>query len=103
MAKFTFKTEKSSGKYAAFYPDYYIIKFNKVEVGNFSVNDNGDTFKIHLRVYKTEEDKQKPKNNPNCDWKIITFTKTFPTLDEAKLWLNTNKEQILAKYNLVKE
>lgn len=92
--KFTFKTEKSTGRYASFYSDHYHIKLNKVEVGYFSPDE---PFKIHLQVVKKDimED-----GNKNCPWKWITLKKESETLDEAKKFLNDNFEVINSKYQI---
>lgn len=91
--KFTFKTEKATGKWRAFYPDNHIIKLNKIKVGMI---DDKEGFKIRLMVVKKDimED-----TNPNCIWKWIEFIKKSESLQDAKDFLNKNIEEILKTYN----
>lgn len=97
--KFTFKTEKDTGRYRAFYAHTHYIKFNKKDVGQIYSLDgyNGGPFKIQLRVIKKDimED-----GNPNCIWRNIILKKELATLPEAKEWLNANIDLILSKYEL---
>jgi hypothetical protein len=92
--KFTFKTVKSTGRYRSFYSDHHLIKLKRKEVGNI---DADKPYKIRLMVIKKDimEDK-----NPNCNWKWITLAKNSETLQEAKDFLNTNVDAILAKYEI---
>jgi hypothetical protein len=96
MKKFTFKTVKPTGRYSSFFSDQYLIKFNKVEVGE--ITDNLP-IRIRLKVYKDDLNED---GNPNCSWKWITLKKTFNSIDEAKLFLNNNRIKIHEKCNLVK-
>jgi len=90
---FTFKTEKPTGQYKAFFPNYHYIKFKKRKCGQ--IIDN--TWNIKLTVIKEDimED-----GNPNCKWKWITLKKKFESLQEAKDFLNTYIEEIMKKFNL---
>ena len=92
--KFTFKTDKPTGRYRAFYPSQHHIKFKGVQVG--SIGDE-PPYKIRLMVLKTDDLDDK---NPNCDWMWITLKKESETLSDAKEFLNTNIDLILQKYNL---
>ena len=91
--KFTFKTEKPTGRYSSFFPRTHYIKLNKKEVGLIV----DITWDIRLMVYKSDilED-----GNPNCDWKWIKLKKESETLQEAKDFLNNNIDAILNKYKL---
>jgi len=94
---FTFKTEKSTGRYRAFYSDNHAIKLNKIEVGFI---DDEFEHMIHLRVLK---DDPKTSTNPNCKWKWIKFKQKFKTLQEAKTWLNENFDLICNTFKLYSE
>lgn len=95
--KFTFKTNKPTGKYRSFDTDYHHIKLAGREVGNISA---GKTFRINLNVMKTETITD---SNPNCPWKRITLKKESETLQEAKDWLNANFKSITAKYTIAQK
>jgi len=94
MKKFTFKTEKSTGNYSAFFPNQNIIKLNKKQVGEIC---DKIPYKIRFTVYKKNilEDR-----NPNCEWKWITLKKESKTLNEAKQFIKENNDIIQNKYNL---
>lgn len=92
--KFTFKTERSTGRYGSFYPDSHYIKLKKQAVGSIT---DGVPFKIRLQVTKVDINED---GNPNCSWKWITLKKESQTLQEAKDFLNQNIELILKKYKL---
>jgi hypothetical protein len=94
MKKFTFKTNKSTGRYRSFYSDTHDIKLNKKLVGH--INDKFP-FTIRLVVIKSDINEDK---NPNCQWKWITLVHISNSLQEAKIWLNENAELIQKKYNL---
>jgi hypothetical protein len=93
MKKFTFKTEKPTGRYKSFYNVTHHVKYNKVEIG--TIDDK--TFKIRLRVIKQNilED-----GNPNCSWKWITLKKESASINEAKQFLNDNIAKITSFYSL---
>jgi len=95
--KFTFKTEKPTGKYISFYNDHHLIKFKRIKVDYFS---NEPFYKINLKVIKKDIDED---GNPNCKWKWITLKKESESLQEAKDYLNQNIDKILEKYELVNE
>ena len=95
--KFTFKTEKATGKYRSFEPDIHLIKYNKIEIGTI---DDSAPYTIRLQVIKKDIQEDE---NPNCSWKWIKLKKQFNSLPEAKIWLNENKDAILSKFDLIKE
>jgi hypothetical protein len=90
--KFTFKTEKSTGRYRTFHSDYHYVKLNKCVVGNIS---DEEPFKIHLMVIKNDvmED-----GNKNCTWKWITLKKESSSLQEAKDFLNKHFSATFQKH-----
>lgn len=93
--KFTFRTEKSKGRYYSFYnATTHYIKLDKKVVG--WINDE-PPYKIRLSVIKQDilED-----GHPNCPWKWITLKAQFSSLQEAKTFLNDNRETIQSKYPL---
>lgn len=97
--KFTFKTEKPTGKYKSFDPTTYYIKLDGYKVG--LINED-KPHKISLMVEKNE---RFTDNNPNCPWKWITLKHESNSIDEAKLWLNENFtaiNQIAILYKLEK-
>ena len=86
MKKFTFKTEKPTGRYSSFYDPTHHIKLNGKECGYITAK----TFKIKLMV-----------DVPNYEtWKWITLAKKFDSLDEAKKWLNDNHEKIQTQFKI---
>lgn len=87
--KFTFKTDKPTGRYRSFYNDYHHIKLNKKCVGNIA----DKTWRINLFVYRDD----KPD-----DFKVITLMKKPNSLQEAKDFLNETIDAILSKYKLYK-
>lgn len=95
--KFTFKTNKPTGKYKSFYLPYHDIKLNKVKVGSI---EHKPPHTINLMVIKQDINEDK---NPNCVWKRVRLERYFKSLDEAKEWLNQNIKQLTEKYNFVKE
>ena len=92
--KFTFKTEKATGRYRSIYPDTHNIKLNKFECG---LIDDKKPYKIQLQVIKDDINKD---GNPNCDWEWITLKKESESLQEAKNFLNENHEAIQLKYKI---
>jgi hypothetical protein len=93
VKKFTFKSDKPTGRFSSFYNTYHNIKYNGNVIGSIT----HDTFAIRLMVMKTETITD---NNPNCDFKWITLNKKSSSLEEAKEFLNANIELILIKYTL---
>lgn len=97
MAKFTFKTDKSTGKFGSFFSDVHNIKLNKIRVGLIG----GDKpHKIRLMVIKKYI---MSDGNKNCPWEWIQLKHESESLDAAKIWLNENIEQICKQWTLVNE
>lgn len=97
MKKFTFKTEKPTGRYRGFYnPDYH-IKINGKKCGNIYFDSKG--YYVSLLVYKKDINED---DNPNCEFKCIYFKKRLPSLEECKTWLNSKEtiNTIEANYKL---
>ena len=92
--KFTFKTEKPTGRYRSFSSEYHIIKMKKYTVGTITDRD----WNIRLMVLKDEINEH---GNPNCEWKWITLKKQSASLQEAKDWLNVNFISLNQKYKIV--
>ena len=92
--KFTFKTEKPTGRYRSFFSENHDIKLKKKKCG--SIVDR--TWDIRLIVLKDDimED-----GNANCEWKWITLKKKSESLQEAKDWLNVNFISLNQKYKIV--
>jgi hypothetical protein len=95
MKKFTFKTVKPTGKWKSFDNPQHLIKLDGSEVGTISYKD----FKIRLMVIKKDITED---GNKNCIWKWIMLKKEFNSLDEAKIFLNNNINQILKQWELYK-
>ena len=93
MKKFTFKTEKATGKYRSFEPDRHVVKYNKKECG--TIHD-GEPYTIRLQVMKNKEEAEKS----NCPWKWIKLKKESKSLQEAKDYLNTMVEKIHSTFTL---
>jgi hypothetical protein len=94
--KFTFKTEKSTGRFRSFYPDLHYIKLKKTEVGSI---DDEKPYYIRLKIFKSDINED---NNHNCSWKWIQLKKQSASLQEAKDFLNVNFKEITEKFNLYK-
>lgn len=92
--KFTFKTEKPTGRYRSFFSESHDIKLKKMKVG--SIVDI--TWQIRLMVLKDDINED---GNPNCEWKWITLKKESASLQEAKDWLNVNFISLNQKYKIV--
>ena len=88
--RFTFKTEKSKGKYRSFYLDTHYIKFKKKVVGTISDRD----WHISLMVKK-----EKSEEDPS-PFRWITLKRKSNSLQEAKIWLNEAINLITEKYDL---
>jgi len=91
MAKFTFKTDKPTGKWKWLDSNTNHIKLN----GN-SVGEIVDSNPVRVRLMIIKDDILED-GNANCDWKWITLNRNFTSLDEAKIWLNENINLILGK------
>jgi hypothetical protein len=94
--KFTFRTEKPTGRYRSFGNDGHIIKIGKNEVGLIA----DESWKIRLMVVKNDPMED---GNPNCSWKWITLEKESSSLQEAKDWLNANFDALNNKYKIHKQ
>lgn len=94
IKKFTFKTEKTTGRYGSFYSDTHHIKLNKIECGSIS---DKKPYRIKLKVIKDDINKD---GNPNCEWEWITLAKDSGTLTEAKEFLKANYKDIQEKYKI---
>ena len=92
--KFTFKTEKPTGRYKSFDSNNHIIKLNGFGVGSI---DDEKPHKIRLMVYKKDvlED-----GNPNCKWKWIVLKSNFENLEDAKKYILDNAIKITTQFNL---
>lgn len=92
--KFTFKTERATGRYGSFFPVQHYIKLKRNVVGRI---DDKKPHKISLMVIKDDimED-----GNPNCDWVWKKVNREFNSVEEAKIWLNDNFERITTSLNL---
>lgn len=93
FGKFTFKTEKPTGKYKSFINNVNNVLFNKKMVGLIEP----DNFKIRLMIVKDDINSD---GNPNCPWKWITLSKNNETLQDAQKFLNDNFTNIFIKYTL---
>jgi len=83
--KFTFKTNKPTGKYHSFFETFHYIKLNGLQVGSI---DDKAPHKIRLMVILED-------GNPNCDWKWIKLKHESVSLQDAKDWVNVNFDKIL--------
>lgn len=95
--KFTFKTEKPTGRYRSFYSPHHYIKLKGVMVGTIG---HEHPHKIRLMVVKDDiaED-----GNPNCKWKWITLKVESESVMMAKAWLQEKIHTITQTFNLVTE
>jgi hypothetical protein len=104
MKKFTFKTEKETGKFSSFFQPIHLIKLNRSIVGEISHPEGFHPIhKISFMVMKDKNDLLKPNNNKNCNWKRIIFKAEFNSVDEAKQFIRDNNDKIQNQFNLVKE
>lgn len=94
---FTFKTIKQTGKWASFYSPEYEIKLKKKVVGRIYHIDTHSALslcKIHFMIYKKD---RMEDGNPNCDWRWYRLKRDFPTVDDAKDFLNKNFDELVEK------
>lgn len=91
--KFTFKTERPTGKWRSFEKSFHRIKFNGKKVGR--IIDR--TWEIRLMIVKTDYNDDKTLN---CPWRWIVFKYKPTSLEDAKEWLNNNIQSIMLKYTL---
>lgn len=90
--KFTFRTDKSTGKWRSFYPDSHYIKLNGIDVGQIS---NESPYAILLRIIKDDINSD---GNPNCEWRWAKLKVENKSLADAKNWLNEHFESLSTKY-----
>lgn len=97
--KFTFKTDKPTGKYSSFYNKTHNVKLGKSEIGLIKGQGKHGAedppYKINLRIIKSDINED---GNPQTSWKWITLKKECQSLDEAKEWLNLNFEKLNSVY-----
>lgn len=96
---FMFKTNKPTRRYRSFYSNSYDIKIKGFMCGSIEPEK---PFKIRLMVWKTADDKAKPGNNPNCDWKWITLNRENESVEAAKEWLNKHFDEITKRWDIRK-
>lgn len=88
--KFVFKTNKF-GKWDRY--STVDIKYNGMEIG--TANDSQDgKWTISLKAPASEK---ALANNPNCPWMWIKVKQLFDTKEDARAWLNDNRETVLSK------
>ena len=91
---FTFKTQKSTGRYSSFYPNHHYIKLKKKKVGSI---DDTYPHRIRLRVKKKDINED---GKPNCEWKWITLKRESNLVADAKQFVKDNFAIIIEKYEL---
>jgi len=90
MKKFTFKTDKPTGRYRSFFDPIYEIKYNKSVVGTISPKP---PHRVRLMV----------SDLPDGHWRWVQLKYRGETLPETKAWLLENQEAIMEKYHLRQE
>lgn len=98
-AKFTFKLHPKAKGLAAVGNSRQDcdVKLNTLRVGLIHAPNwatKGSEYAVSFAVKHTDEE------NPNRKWKWVRLTKTTPTLDEMKEWLNKVADQVVDKYDL---
>jgi len=94
MKKFTFKTNKPTGKFKSFRLPSHDILLNKIKVGSI------DPMSFDIRFMVTKSDINEDKN-PNCTWKWIQLKQKSNSLDRAKEFILSYNDLIQEKYKLV--
>lgn len=94
--KFTFKTEKATGKFRSFHSDSHTIKLNGIWCGKISEIAT-DKWEVRMMVQK---DDPETSANPNCTWKWVAFKKKHATLDDAKSWVRANNDVIQDRFTI---
>jgi hypothetical protein len=84
--KFTFKTEKPTGRYRSFAPKTHYVKLKRKQVGGISDNY---PYRIWLSI-KKEVTKEFP-----APFRNVYLKKQFASVEEAKEYLNENISRIL--------
>lgn len=105
--KFTFKTEKPTGKWRSFQNSQHYIKIKKYQVGQIIENTRGlsaygnQSIKVRFQVIKADINED---GNTNYNWKWITLAREFKSVDEAKEWLNSEDtfEKLNKQFNFYK-
>lgn len=95
--KFTFKTEKPTGRYRSFQAPYHTIKLNGITVGSI---DDGHPHNIRLMVIKNDITED---GSPNCKWRWVKLKKESESVALAKEWLKQNTEHITSQLNIINE
>jgi len=88
LYKFTFKKDKWGAFETCVSSS---IKYNSKDVGNIVRLDN-NKWKVSLQFPASDE---KLKKNPNCPWMWVRVKQEFDTEEEARLWLNENRKDII--------
>jgi len=101
--KFTFKTERSTGKWRSFHPDTYKIKLKGLECGSISEHssiglsnnpERNGLFEISFSIKR-----EKTEQNP-APFRNVTLKRTFTTVDEAKEFLVEGTERLTKEFDL---
>ena len=98
--KLSFKKDKKpTGLYSVGhpYPETY-IKIGGKEVGYISPpswETDSHIWKVRIAVKK-----DKPDNNPNCDWRWAIMGKKFDTESDARIWIKDMIVEISEIYKL---
>ena len=82
--------------YKEFIGDTHHIKFHTKRCGVFHKLDNG-LWEVQLMVMKENLHED---GNPNCNWRWVNLKQKHDSLQDAKLWLNSNIEQVISQYVL---
>ncbi|MCU0338016.1 MAG: hypothetical protein MUF12_09210 [Sediminibacterium sp.] len=82
MKKFTFKTEKPTGRYSSFFPTRITIKLSGKKVG--TIYESG---KIGFCIKKKDLNEDK---NLNCPWRWFYCKSDTTNLEDAKAWVIKN-------------
>jgi len=89
--KFTFKTEKPTGKWKSFEPDHHLIKLKRKECGNIT---DAAPHVIRFSI------KREPSKTHPAPFHYVTLKKKFDSLDGAKSFLVENTDKIVNQFNL---
>lgn len=96
ISKFTFKTEKPTGKWRSFSPTSYYVKYGNDIIGNIYE----EPWRVAIMVMKSNGVEG---SNPNCPWMWLRFKDRFESLQAAKDWLNEHFKEITDKYKFPTE
>lgn len=100
MKKFTFKTEKSTGRFRSFFPPIHTIKLGRIEVGTITDSLDDRIHRVKFQVWKEDINED---GNPNCPWKWVTLIGKFNSVQEAKDFVVRNSEILQKKLKLYLE